>query len=195
TLQYITDTPLVLPTPRIPFVDRQHSFSIPIIVDLRTVDIEAERLRDFVHENKNESMCHMNFNDENEQPKTHVQETVEIIPIPLSCERTFYSYVDDHTEKRLRTYMKLNQGVYIKLNDYGQLTMNDQTMKLFHGLQYDHRFKFDFYSTTLYIFPKQRKERFISEIKYYPEHITLRYKTTLEILAKQQFQQRQTQIY
>ncbi|CAF0903532.1 unnamed protein product [Didymodactylos carnosus] len=206
TLPYITDTLLVTPASRTPFIDKQSSSSTPIIKDLRTVNIEIERLESFVHENEDESTCYIGLDDENEQQQsqqeTHVQETVEVIPIPLTCERIFYSYVDDTTEKRLRTYMKLNQGVYIKLNDYGQLTVNDQTMRLFHGLHYDHRFKFDFYSTTLYIFPKQRKERFISEIKYYPEHITLRYKTKLEILEKQQQQhqhqqkfRRQKQIY
>jgi hypothetical protein len=50
-------------------------------------------------------------------------------------------------------------------------------------MEYDHRLKLDFYSTTLYIFPKQRNEKFISEIRYVPEHISIRYKTTLELLS------------
>jgi hypothetical protein len=47
----------------------------------------------------------------------------------------------------------------------------------------DLRLKLDFYSTTLYIFPKQRNEKFISEIRYIPEHIAIRYKTTLATLT------------
>ncbi|CAF3500365.1 unnamed protein product [Adineta steineri] len=108
--------------------------------------------------------------------KTHVQETIEIIPQPVSCERIFHSYIDDHTNLRSREYIKLDQGVYIRSDQTGHLYTND-------NIDFDHRFKLDFYSTTLYIFPKQRHEKFISEIRYIPEHITIKYKTTLESLA------------
>jgi hypothetical protein len=118
-----------------------------------------------------------------EDNKTHVQETVEVIPQPVSCERIFYSYIDNHTDTRARTYIKLDQGVYVRSNNSGQIYTDNNTMNFFQNIQYDHRFKFDFYSTTLYIFPKQRNEKFISEIRYLPEHITIRYKTTLEVLA------------
>ena len=104
--------------------------------------------------------------------KTHVQETVEILPQPVSCERIFYSYIDNHTDIRSRESIKFNQ----------ELPAADPT-QLFPSINYDHRLKLDFYSTTLYIFPKQRNEKFISEIRYIPEHITIRYRTTLELLS------------
>lgn len=110
-----------------------------------------------------------------ENDKTHVQETVEIIPQPVSCERIFYSYIDNHTDIRSREYIKLNQDIPID--------SNDDMMQFIPNMEYDHRLKLDFYSTTLYIFPKQRNEKFISEIRYIPEHITIRYKTTLELLS------------
>jgi len=103
--------------------------------------------------------------------KTHVQETVEIIPQPVSYERIFYSYIDDHTDLRSREYIKFDQDVYVGSIDSGRTHTNDLRLKL------------DFYSTTLYIFPKQRNEKFISEIRYIPEHITIRYKTSLELLS------------
>ena len=105
--------------------------------------------------------------------KTHVQETVEIIPQPVSCERIFYSYIDNRTHLRSREYIKLDQGISIQ--------SSDKAMKF--SSESDHRLQLDFYSTTLYIFPKQRNEKFISEIRYIPEHITIRYKTTLELLS------------
>jgi hypothetical protein len=108
--------------------------------------------------------------------KTHVQETVEIIPQPVSYERIFYSYIDDHTDLRSLEYIKLDQDVYVRSMDSGQTYTND-------NIEYDHRLKLDFYSTTLYIFPKQRNEKFISEIRYVPEHIAIRYKTSLELLS------------
>jgi hypothetical protein len=118
-----------------------------------------------------------------ENNKIHVQETVEIIPQPVSCERIFYSYIDDHTNIRSREYIKLDQGLYMRSNDSEQIYTDDDIVKLFDNIEYDQRLKLDFYSTTLYIFPKQRNEKFISEIRYIPEHITIRYKTTLELLA------------
>ena len=135
---------------------------IPVIKDLRRVNL----LNDLYP-----------FQDN----KTHVQESVEIIPQPVLCERIFYSYIDDHTDLRTREYIQLNQGVYIRSNDPDQMYANNNLRKFFHDI--DYRFKLDFYSTTLYIFPKQRNEKFISEIHYIPEHITIRYKTNLEILA------------
>jgi hypothetical protein len=114
-----------------------------------------------------------------ENNKTHVQETVEITPQPVSCERIFYSYIDDHTNKRSREYIKLDQNLYIHSND----SEKNNIMKIIHNLEQDHRLKLDFYSTTLYIFPKQRNEKFISEIRYIPEHISIKYKTTLELLS------------
>jgi len=131
----------------------------PIIKDLRQVNL-LDELYQF------------------ENNKTHVQETVEIIPQPVSCERIFYSYIDDHTNIRSREFIKLDQDFYIHSNDSKQIYTND-IMKLIHN----NRLKLDFYSTTLYIFPKQRNEKFISEIRYIPEHITIKYKTTLELLA------------
>jgi hypothetical protein len=116
-----------------------------------------------------------------ENNKTHVQETVEIIPQPVSCERIFYSYIDDHTNLRSREYIKLDQGISLHSTNSEQIYTNNDMMKLIH--EYDHRLKLDFYSTTLYIFPKQRNEKFISEIRYIPEHIAIRYKTTLELLS------------
>jgi hypothetical protein len=110
-----------------------------------------------------------------ENNKTHVQETVEIIPQPVSCERIFYSYIDNHTDIRSREDIQLNQGISIH--------SNDDMMKFFQNIDDDSRLNLDFYSTTLYIFPKQRNEKFISEIRYIPEHITIRYKTTLELLS------------
>ena len=115
--------------------------------------------------------------------QTHVQETVEIIPQPVSYERIFHSYIDDHTDLRSREFIKLDQGVYMRANDTGQFYSDDNITQLYHHIEYDHRFKLDFYSTTLYIFPKQRNEKFISEVRYMPEHITIRYKTTLDLLA------------
>lgn len=106
--------------------------------------------------------------------RTRVQETVEIIPQPVSCERIFYSYIDDRTDTRCRTNMKLQQDLPGK---------DPTTTDLFGNLQYDRRFHFDVYSTTLFIFPKQRSEKFISEIRYCPEHIMIKYKTSLEVLA------------
>jgi hypothetical protein len=115
--------------------------------------------------------------------KTHVQESVEILPRPDSCERIFYSYIDDHTDIRTREYIKFDKGVYMHSNDSRHIYTNEDIQKLFHNIEYDQRLKLDFYSTTLYIFPKQRNEKFISEIRYIPEHISIRYKTTLEVLA------------
>lgn len=89
----------------------------------------------------------------------NVQETVEILPQPVSCERIFYTYIDDHTNLRSREYIKFNEDLSIE------------------------RLNVDFYSTTLFIFPKQRNEKFISEIRYIPEHITIRYKTKFELLS------------
>jgi len=118
-----------------------------------------------------------------ENNQTHVQETVEIIPQPVSCERIFYSYIDDHTNIRSREYIKLDQDFNINSNDPKQIYKNDDIIKFIHNIEHDHRLKLDFYSTTLYIFPKQRNEKFISEIRYIPEHISIRYKTTLELLS------------
>lgn len=92
-----------------------------------------------------------------ENEKMHVQETVEILPQPVTCERIFYSYIDNHTDLRSREDIQIDADFLL-----GQL---------------------DLYSTTLYIFPKQRNEKFISEIRYIPEHITIRYKTSLELLS------------
>lgn len=94
-----------------------------------------------------------------ENQQIHVQETVEILPQPVSCERIFYSYIDDHTNLRSKEFIH---------------TMPKSS---------DQEFQFDLFSTTLYIFPKQRNEKFISEIRYIPEHVTIRYKTTLELLS------------
>ncbi|CAF2380509.1 unnamed protein product [Rotaria sp. Silwood2] len=107
--------------------------------------------------------------------KTRIQETVEVIPQPVSCERIFYSYTNDHTELRSRESIKLDQDISKR--------SNNNLMKLFHNNEYDKRFNINIYSTTLFIFPKQRNEKFITEIRYIPEHITIRYKTTLELLA------------
>jgi hypothetical protein len=115
--------------------------------------------------------------------KTHIQESVEILPQSDSYERIFYSYIDDHTDIRTREYIKLDQGVYMRSNDSRHIYENNNIMKFFHNIEYDQRFKLDFYSTTLYIFPKQRNEKFISEIRYIPEHISIKYKTTFEILS------------
>jgi hypothetical protein len=52
-----------------------------------------------------------------ENDKTHVQETVEIIPQPVSCERIFYSYIDNHTDIRSREYIKLNQDKWNMIID------------------------------------------------------------------------------
>ncbi|UJR35569.1 hypothetical protein I4U23_028322 [Adineta vaga] len=117
------------------------------------------------------------------ESQAHVQETVEIIPQPVSYERFFHSYIDDHTDLRSREYIKLDQGVYIRSNHEGQFYSDENMTTLFHNIEYNHRFKLDFYSSTLYIFPKQRNEKFISEIRYIPEHITIRYKTTLDLLS------------
>lgn len=114
-----------------------------------------------------------------ENNNVHVQETVEILPQPVSCERIFYSYIDDHTNIRSRENIKLDPNFYIHSNDDSEQLYKN----FFHNIEYDHRLKLDFYSTTLYIFPKQRNEKFISEIRYIPEHITIRYKTALEVLS------------
>ena len=97
-----------------------------------------------------------------ESEKMHVQETVEIFPQPVSCERIFYSYIDNHTDLRSREDIR-NFGI----------DLNENLLSFFP----------DLYSSTLYIFPKQRNEKFISEIRYIPEHITIRYKTSLEVLS------------
>ena len=115
--------------------------------------------------------------------QAQVQETVEIIPQPVSYERYFYSYIDDHTDLRSREYIKLDQGVYVRSDNAGQFCTNEHLTTLFHNIEYDNRLKLDFYSSTLYIFPKKRNEKFISEIRYIPEHITIRYKTTLDLLS------------
>ncbi|CAF0873495.1 unnamed protein product [Rotaria sp. Silwood1] len=107
--------------------------------------------------------------------KTRIQETVEVIPQPVSCERIFYSYADDHTYLRSRESIKLDQNI----SKYS----NNNLMKLFHNNDYDKQFQLNIYSTTLFIFPKQRNEKFITEIRYIPEHVTIRYKTTLDLLA------------
>jgi len=106
-----------------------------------------------------------------ENQQLHVQETVEILPQPVSCERIFYSYIDDHTNLRSKEFINLTPKYY-----------NDEQ-------------QFDSYSTTLYIFPKQRNEKFISEIRYTPEHITIRYKTTLELLSATLTSSSNEQIY
>ena len=103
-----------------------------------------------------------------ESEKMHVQETVEILPQPVSCERIFYSYIDNHTDLRSREDIQIDADFLLPHFEY-----DDD----------DERVKFDLYSTTLYIFPKQRNEKFISEIRYIPEHITIRYKTSLELLS------------
>ena len=113
--------------------------------------------------------------------RTRVQETVEVIPHARSCERIFYSYIDDRTDTRRRTSLRYDQGVYVKSKEN---FINDYRRKVFQNIHYDHRLRFDFYSTTLFIFPKQRNEKFISEIRYSPEHITVKYRTNLEILAR-----------
>ena len=118
-----------------------------------------------------------------QENKTRVQETIEIIPRPVSCERIFYSYIDDRTDTRCRTHMKLEQDVHAPSNDWTDPYGYEQASSLFENLHYDHRFHFDAYATTLFIFPKQRNEKFISEIRYCPEHITIKYKTSLEVLA------------
>jgi len=145
-------------------INPSHSNSIPIIKDLRHVNLlnELYPLQD---------------------NKTHVQESVEILPQADSYERIFYSYIDDNTHIRTREYVKLDQGVYMNSNDCRHIYANDNLMKLFHNIEYSQRFKLDFFSTTLYIFPKQRNEKFISEIRYIPEHISIKYKTTLEVLS------------
>ncbi|CAF1239123.1 unnamed protein product [Rotaria magnacalcarata] len=109
--------------------------------------------------------------------KTRIQETVEIVPQPVSCERIFYSYTNDHTDLRSRECIKL----YSKNSD--RINTNNNLKNLYHGIEYNQRFQLDVYSTTLFIFPKQRIEKFITEIRYIPEHITIRYKTSLELLA------------
>lgn len=103
--------------------------------------------------------------------RIHVQETVEILPQPVSCERIFYSYIDNHTNLRTKEYIKLDQDYYLSSKNSEEY------------IEYDHRFKLNIYSTTLFIFPKQRHEKFISEIHYIPEHISIKYKTSLELLA------------
>lgn len=100
-----------------------------------------------------------------ESEKMHVQETVEIFPRPVSCERIFYSYIDNHTDLRSREDIQFDRN-------FG-LALNENLLSFFP----------DCYSSTLYIFPKQRNEKFISEIRYIPEHITIRYKTSLEVLS------------
>ena len=99
--------------------------------------------------------------------ETRIQEVVEIIPQSVSYERIFHSYTDNHTSMRTHESIQLNQNVNMFVDE--NLT--------------DHRFVLDFYSTTLYIFPRQRNEKFISEIHYIPEHIIIKYKTILEFLA------------
>lgn len=94
--------------------------------------------------------------------ENRVEETVEVIPCPQSCERIFYSYIDDRTDTRRRTLVHLDRGVCVETAD---------------------RSSIDFYSTTLFIFPQQRYEKFISEIRYAPEHVTIKYRTNLEIFA------------
>ncbi len=145
---------------------KQHPTGIPINPNARAIikDLRQVNLLDEFYSFENN--------------KTHVQETVEIIPQPVSCERIFYSYIDDHTNLRSREYIKLDQGISLHSE---QIYKNNDMMKLMQ--EYDHRLKLDFYSTTLYIFPKQRNEKFISEIRYIPEHIAIRYKTTLELLS------------
>ena len=95
--------------------------------------------------------------------ETRVQETVEVQPCPQSCERIFYSYIDDRTDTRRRTLVRLDRGIYVKTHE---------------------RSTIDFYSTTLFIFPQQRYEKFISEIRYAPEHITIKYRTNLEVVTR-----------
>lgn len=119
-----------------------------------------------------------------EKHRSRVQETIEVIPHRPSCERIFYSYIDDRTDTRTRTYLRYDQGVYVKSNQSREMYLNERMRKFLRNIQYDHRLKFDFYSTTLFIFPKQRIEKFISEIRYAPEHITIKYRTNLEVLAR-----------
>ena len=97
-----------------------------------------------------------------------VQETVELIPHPDSFERIFYSYIDDRTETRSRTDIRFNQ----KFSNYVEQYELDSEIQL------------NFHSSTLFIFPKRRAEKFISEIRYYPEHVTIKYKTNFEVLAR-----------
>lgn len=110
--------------------------------------------------------------------KTQVQETVEVIPQPVSCERVFYSYTNDHTDMRSR------ESIKIDLNNSKQGKITNCFKKLYQNIDNDKRSKTDGYSSTLFIFPKQRNEKYISEIHYVPEHITIRYKTSLELLTK-----------
>lgn len=100
-----------------------------------------------------------------ERENMHVQETVEIFPQPVSYERIFYSYIDNHTDLRTREDIQFD-GNFLQSFNENLLTILP-----------------DFYSSTLYIFPKQRNEKFISEIRYIPEHITIRYKTSLELFS------------
>ena len=107
---------------------------------------------------------------------THVQESVEIIPQPVSCERIFSSYIDDHTDTRTRTRIKLDLCTDERCSD------DSDSIYANKSAYHHHRLKFDFYSTTLFIYPKQRNEKFVSEIRYLPEHITIRYRTSLEVM-------------
>lgn len=117
--------------------------------------------------------------------KTHVQESVEIIPQPVLCERIFYSYTNDHTHLRSREAIQLDQRVSMYSNDLPDSNAdNDNFIKLAQNTNYDQGFRLDNYSTTLFIFPKQRNEKFITEIRYIPEHITIKYKSSLELLAR-----------
>ncbi|CAF0799399.1 unnamed protein product [Rotaria sordida] len=147
-----------------PSQSNSKNHQIPIIKDLRRINLLNE-LNTF------------------QQNKTRIQETVEVIPQPVSCERIFYTYTNDHTDLRSRESIQLDQNISKHSTNSNQIYTNNNSSKLFHNNKYDQRFKLKFYSTTLFIFPKQRNEKFITEIRYIPEHITIRYKTTLELLA------------
>lgn len=83
-----------------------------------------------------------------------VEEMVEVNPQPVCVERIFYSYTDDRTETRRRNSVEVRNC------------------------------RNDLFSSTLFIFPKQRHERFVSELHYYPEHVLIRRKTNVELFNR-----------